>query len=403
MRRVWIQVHLLIGLSAGAIFVVMGLSGSVLVFNQAVDRWLNPQQLTAPLGETWKSLDELVAAARAAEPARAGPAALEWPYDDRGALVVWFKDPATAREGEKADWFEVDVDPYTGKALGARSYTGHLTGFLYELHESLMAGSAGEVLVALTGVLLAVSLATGAYLWWPRSGRMLQAFSFQDRSHPVQRHLDLHRLTGVVCLMVLMVVALSGVGVIYREEIPPLLNEMVTVRHWPGELNSTLRPDTPPLSASQIVAIARQRFPGSTVRWLDFPVDATDVFRIGLRNPQEPAGAGAAATDRLWLDQYTGELLAERDWQAFSSIDKVLSVMIDLHNGQAFGLPGRVIVCLAGLALPVLYVTAIRMWWLKRIARRRKPATVQAMEPSRRSPPFSASSDPTETPSDLAR
>jgi uncharacterized iron-regulated membrane protein len=79
-RRLWIQVHLVIGLTAGAVFVVMGLSGGVLVFHQGLDRWLNPKQLTASSGETWKPLDELVAAAQGAETRRTGPAALEWPW-----------------------------------------------------------------------------------------------------------------------------------------------------------------------------------------------------------------------------------------------------------------------------------------------------------------------------------
>jgi uncharacterized iron-regulated membrane protein len=43
-----------------------------------------------------------------------------------------------------------------------------------------------------------------------------------------------------------------------------------------------------------------------------------------------------------------------------------------LHNGEALNSPGPVIVCLSGLVPLVLYVTAIRMWWLKRRARSRR-------------------------------
>lgn len=401
LRRFWIQVHLVIGLTAGAVFVVMGLSGSVLVFYQGLDRWLNPQQLTASSGEKWKPLDELVASAQAAEPTRKGPAALEWPYDDHGALVLWFKEPSTARQGQEAEWYEVDVDPYTGQALGMRSYTGHLTGFLYEVHETLMAGAAGETLVAVTGVLLAISLATGAYLWWPRFSRLSRAFTFQDRANVVQRHMDLHRLTGVLSLIVLMIVTLSGLCLIYREEIPVLLDDVVPVHHWPGEVNSIPRPDTSPLSASQVVALAEQRFPRSKLRWLDFPVDATDVFRVGLHDPQELRGAGFSTSDRLWLDQYTGEILAERDWQNFTSTDKVLSSMLDLHNGQALGLIGRVAVCLTGLALPVLYITAIRAWWLKRTVHRKKSAISEGTGPPSSTVSLSASGDQVEPTSHL--
>ena len=382
LRRFWVQVHLVIGLTAGAVFVVMGLSGSVLVFHQGLDRWLNPQQLTASSGEKWKPLDELVAGAQAADPTRKGPAALEWPYDDRGALVFWFKEPSTARQGQEADWYDVDVDPYTGQVLGMRSYTGHLTGFLYEVHESLMAGGVGETLVAVAGCLLAVSLVSGVYLWLPRSGRWYQAFTFQERPNAVQRQMDLHRLTGVVFVLVLMIVALSGVCLIYQEEIPFLLDEVAAVRHWPGELNSVLRNDSVPLSPSQAVEIAAKHFPQSELRWIDLPVDETDVFRIGMHNPEEWWGMGYATSDRLWLDQYTGDILAERDWKQFTPADKILSAMMVLHNGQALGMPGRIAVCLGGLALPLLYVTAIRAWWLKRGARRKTAARSNRESPA---------------------
>jgi uncharacterized iron-regulated membrane protein len=41
------------------------------------------------------------------------------------------------------------------------------------------------------------------------------------------------------------------------------------------------------------------------------------------------------------------------------------------HNGEAFGLPGRLAILLSGLSLPLLYVTGLRIWWRKRRAPRR--------------------------------
>lgn len=372
-RKIWIQVHLIIGLVAGGIFVVMGLSGSVLVFHHALDEWLNPAQLRAHSGGERKSLDELVARAQASEPGRTGPAAVELPADARGVLVVYFKHPSTARMGEEAEWYEVDVDPYTGQVLGQRSYTGHLTGFLYEFHESLMLGGIGEFVVGLSGVFLVFSLLSGAYLWWPKSGGIGQAFRFQDRPSLIQRQLDLHRLTGIGSLLLLFIVAVSGVGLVFRDELPTLLNTVVSAHNWPAEPESMLRSAAAPLSASQVAEIAAGRFPNSELRWIDFPVDRSDVFRVGLHSPQELTGSGYATSERLWVEQYTGEILAERDWQTFTPTDKVLSAMMVLHNGQALGMPGRMAVCLVGLTLPVLYVTAIRSWLMKRRARRRPP------------------------------
>lgn len=74
----------------------------------------------------------------------------------------------------------------------------------------------------------------------------------------------------------------------------------------------------------------------------------------------------------VWLDQYSGVLLKVRDWQAFTVGETFVAWLFPLHNGEAFGLIGRWIVFFAGLIPLVLYVTALRMWWIKRQAHQRQ-------------------------------
>ncbi len=40
-RQVFLQIHRTIGLFAGAVFVLVGLSGSILAFREDIDEWLN--------------------------------------------------------------------------------------------------------------------------------------------------------------------------------------------------------------------------------------------------------------------------------------------------------------------------------------------------------------------------
>lgn len=48
-RRFWVQVHSVIGMTAGAMFVVIGLTGSLMVFSPPVDRALSPGLLRLPV------------------------------------------------------------------------------------------------------------------------------------------------------------------------------------------------------------------------------------------------------------------------------------------------------------------------------------------------------------------
>ncbi|MBM4259546.1 MAG: PepSY domain-containing protein [Deltaproteobacteria bacterium] len=45
------------------------------------------------------------------------------------------------------------------------------------------------------------------------------------------------------------------------------------------------------------------------------------------------------------------------DTQSGTAGDIFLQWMLPLHSGDAFGLPGRLLVCLDGLLCPVLYLT----------------------------------------------
>ena len=63
-RKFWLKVHLYLGLFAGAVFVLIGLTGSLLAFGSTLDAWLNPELMTVPVANknTIKPLDDIVAA-----------------------------------------------------------------------------------------------------------------------------------------------------------------------------------------------------------------------------------------------------------------------------------------------------------------------------------------------------
>jgi uncharacterized iron-regulated membrane protein len=51
----------------------------------------------------------------------------------------------------------------------------------------------------------------------------------------------------------------------------------------------------------------------------------------------------------VWIDPGTGAILAVRDTRQDSAGDRFMDWMHPLHNGEAFGLAGRVLACVGGL------------------------------------------------------
>ncbi|MGH8612088.1 MAG: PepSY domain-containing protein, partial [Gammaproteobacteria bacterium] len=61
-RKLWLQLHLWLGLILGLFLSVFGITGSILVFYQEIDEWLNPDLLTVaprPAGASYRPFEQL--------------------------------------------------------------------------------------------------------------------------------------------------------------------------------------------------------------------------------------------------------------------------------------------------------------------------------------------------------
>jgi uncharacterized iron-regulated membrane protein len=66
------------------------------------------------------------------------------------------------------------------------------------------------------------------------------------------------------------------------------------------------------------------------------------------------------------IEQYSGAVLRIQGPHEASAGDHVLGWLFPLHTGQAFGLPGRILMVAVGLAPMGLYMTGVILWWNRR-------------------------------------
>ncbi len=371
LKKIWLQVHLYVGLIGGALFVLTSLTGSLLVFYKTIDEWLNPAQLIRTPGSD-QPLSDIVAGAQAVHPDWSPPDSLIFPLHERDTFHAWFKDPVAASTEER--WHVVAVDPSTTRALSDRRWGDFFVSFIYELHQELLLGKPGEVFVGILALLLLLSIGTGLYLWWPAPGKLRRALSFQSGGSAIRRQYDLHKLTGLAGAVVLTLLAVTGFYLEFPNVVTSVVRWFSPVRDQSPELQPRSEPQAGALRIppEQAVAIARTAFPDAKPMWLGLPQHERDSYSVGLRQPGEIRQAGGQT--EVWIDQYSGAVRMVQDWREFTRGETLLSWLFPLHNGEAFGLTGRWIMFFAGLTPLLLYVTALRMWWLKRAAHRRRRA-----------------------------
>lgn len=368
-KKFWLNLHLYIGLVGGALFVLTSLTGSLLVFYKTIDEQLNPDQLIRTAGSD-QSLSDIVAGARAVHPDWSPPDTVIFPLHERDSFHVWFKEPASPMID--ARWHVVAVDPSTARALSDRRWGAFFVSFIYELHQELLLGKPGEVFVGILSLFLLLSIGTGLYLWWPAPGKIRRALSFQSGGSPIRRQYDVHKLGGLAGALLLTLLAVTGFYLEFPEIVTSVVRWVSPVR----DASTDPQPQSEPAASSigippeRAVAIARTTLPDAQPMWIGLPQHARDSYSVGLRQPEEVRQAGGQS--EVWIDQYTGAVLRVTDWRQFTAGETLLSWLFPLHNGEAFGLGGRWMIFGAGFTPLLLYVTALRMWWLKRVAHTRR-------------------------------
>ena len=368
-RRVWRKIHLYLGLFVGFMFAFSGLTGSALVFYQDIDEYLNPALLAVAPGGAYVPLTEITAAAESAAPVGAKATQLYFPRHPRGSMRVRFSGPG---DGQDA-LLDVVVNPFTAEVLGQRRWGGYPMSFLYKLHYTLLAGDTGKTIVGVMGLLLICLLFSGIVLWWPKRSKFFRAFTFRRSANGTWLMCNLHKTMGAYAAVVLIVIAFSGVYMIFPQYLQPLIGMALPITKTDPvgtsmkSANGKIRIDI-----DEVAAIANDRFPHADLQRIYFPTPGDGVYRVIMRHPDEVRRTSGIT--QVWIDSYDATVLAVQQPKTMTSGQTFVSWMFPLHNGEAFGMPGRIIVLVAGFTPLILYVTGLIVWWRKRKARVIDPA-----------------------------
>jgi len=357
LRRVWVQVHLWLGLTLGVVGALVGVTGSVLVYDRAIDGALNSQRYATSGNEIALTLADYAK--------RAASAAGE------GARTVNLRLPATAgtpvvafvrARGETAPPRRVYLDPPNGQVLDAPVGRG-LIGWAHDLHESLsLREYNGREIVGVVGIAMLVSSLSGIYLWWPRRRLARRDFRFR-RAFTLSR--NLHYTFGFYGSLVLAMLAFTGIVLAFPEagrvgvglfaSVSPSARGVQAAESAGG----LIEPD-------DAAAIALAQFGKASVASVGFPAGPRGVYRIALREPGDDSERGTAV---VFVDPRSGKVLRQVDRATQTSGDAFLAFQRPLHEGDALGAAGRIVISVVGL-LPALFVVTGSMMWLR--SRRRR-------------------------------
>jgi uncharacterized iron-regulated membrane protein len=212
-------------------------------------------------------------------------------------------------------------------------------------------------------------LITGIVLWWPQNQKILrQRLKLKLDGGWKRINHDLHIVVGFYAAIFLFVFAFTGLAWSFQWFNDGIYWVTGTENVRPEPPLSTLREGTATVTFDQVYAAARQHAPGAEFYTLQAPKNAEGAFSVVLM----PGDAvHERATDQLFFDQYSGELLGKTLFTEKNLGQRVRATFYPVHVGSIAGLPGRIVAflaCVAGVTFPVTGV----ILWLNRLKKNAK-------------------------------
>ncbi|OAN37673.1 PepSY-associated TM helix domain-containing protein [Mycolicibacterium iranicum] len=418
LRRMW-RLHFWVALFTAPVLIVLSLSGLVILYTGPLDSLLNRDLIHVNQGPQTVPLDQQISTAeQQVGPDYAFDAVTPPASPDRSTRVDFVAPDAKTYPHGEANLTQVFIDPYTGAYLGQREALSGLIGFANNVHrmfgndgpqinlpslghlidseaypDATIPVGVGNLWMELTACWILVLLASGIYLWWPRAIESAKPlFTVRWGKGGRIRWRDVHALTGVVIAVILFCYILSG---------------LTWSRYW-GEnwraFSATVTPSSEVEAASTPAQLGDYDRLGRRIAWAatDEAIPASappdglpatlpfeDIDRIAKSENMVPGYAiippsdstegdqttyGSYAVVNAWpqklseqrtlyLDQFTGETIANATAEQSGALGNATSFGIAMHMGNQWGVLTRISATVACLGIWIMIGTGLLMWW----------------------------------------
>ncbi|AWM11314.1 PepSY-associated TM helix domain-containing protein [Bradyrhizobium symbiodeficiens] len=178
---------------------------------------------------------------------------------------------------------------------------------------------------------------------------MSEHAAFQDRAYErkpaLRRWLFVHKWSSLICTLFLLLICITGLPLVLREEINSLLDDALPYAQVPD--------NTPNVSLDKVVDASRKMYPGETIVSV-FVDDDEPKIMVYMASSWEAFNANRKALFSIRFDAHTGEVLKQTKPFGADGLS-FLQLMLTLHRDLFMGLPGELFLG----AMALLFVAAI--------------------------------------------
>ncbi|MCX4188979.1 PepSY-associated TM helix domain-containing protein [Methylophaga sp. OBS3] len=357
MRKFLFDVHWLLGITAGLIITIVGVTGGMLSLERQILQWMNPGIITVtPAGSSLSPEQLLEKVAQQATDKTIANLTL-YPEANLAAEVRFAPLPGQ-RRGEQQY-----LNPYSGELLGQPVGREFFIDVM-RLHRWLLAGDVGKQIVGASTVILIVLSLTGIYFRWPkgkkrwgwrywltwRKGKSGRPFWWQ-----------VHAVVGTWVLPLYILACVTGLYWSYEWYRDGLYQLTGVERPQRGGPMAPV-PSAADASINTYWAIFQQEVTDYQKATIDLPVG--EQFSVNFLSAD---AKHLRANSRWQLDTQTlntnQALFNDKPIE-----ERLITSMLPLHSGEYFGFVGLIAMMIASLLMPLFFITG----WYLYLSRKKK-------------------------------
>jgi uncharacterized iron-regulated membrane protein len=377
LRSILFWLHLPLGVLAGAVILIMSVTGVLLTYQRQITAWADTRGYRVEPAAQRLSADALIAKLSESRP------------DLKPTALMIRSEPSAPASFTIGPGRQLFVDPYTGAAFGEGNGQNVRTFFrvMVEWHRYLGASGAsrprGRAATGASNLAFLFIVLSGLFLWWPRSWTWTSLRSitwFKGGLRGKARDFNWHNTIGFWSAIPLAIIIAGGAvisypwatALVYRAygEAPPAPAAAAAARSGASR-PAGARIDGPGFET--MVAAAAAQMPDW--KTISVALPAPDAPRVVLTLD---SGDGGQPHKRatLTVDHRTGALVR---WEPFSSQSpgrRARTWLRFAHTGEVYGLAGQTLAGLVTAGAVFLVCTGLALA-LRRFSRwRKRPSDV---------------------------
>jgi len=374
------QLHWLLGITAGVVLGVMGITGAIMAFEDEIIAASSHGIIDVPVqAAPALTPDALLARFIAQQPDSVPIKITLFPQPGYSARLVYRPrsedDFPTEEDNTDGTW----LNPYTGQVLG-KAVGESFFDTVRELHRYLLLphnrGGAGRPITTVAAFCLLFFAVSGLYLRWPRRVLDWRAWLKPDlRRRGRNLYWSLHSVAGTWLFLIFGVFAISGPTFgydWYRDDVTALLTWTAPP---PAKPAPAPHKTTSPAPLDEVWA-GFQAAVHTDVTTVLFPVSDKPSRTVTVRYLTSDS-PHYRAYNEITVNRTTGGV-TKHNLYARQTVGKRLSIgMLAVHRGKVLGIAGQVVFMLAACMLPLFCLTGYLLYLDRR---RKKSATRQIQE-----------------------